>query len=236
MRIDPTRALRGLAIGVWAAFFAWLWLSGNGASYAAPRTAWVITFGAIALTVVAIGHLVAARTKHPGPAPSLRELAATAALLTPVLAVIVVPAPTLGALAVQKKQTPASAVASAADAERRSDDPLDIFDLSAASGSADYAEARRMRAGQPVAVTGLVSDVGKGGAFTIARFRASCCAADAIPFTADVTAAPDLLGPVQRNAWLEVDGKLARRKDGTFVVEAGRVSPVDPPSDPYLPY
>lgn len=81
MTIDRSRMLRAFALGAWALFFNWLWLSGHGASYAAPRTAWVITFGAIALSIATVAYLLTARTAHPGPGPSWRELAATTALV-----------------------------------------------------------------------------------------------------------------------------------------------------------
>lgn len=228
MTFDPRRTLRALAIGAWAAFFDWMWLSGEAASYAAPRTTWVVTFGAVTLTLAALILLASARTSTPGPVPAWSEMRAVAALIAPVLAVILVPAPTLGAFAVSQKGSQAI-VASAEMAESRKNDPVTLYDVNAANGSADYALARGMREGARVTLTGLVSDDSANDRFTLARFTASCCAADATPHAAEIIGNSAY---VQRDVWLRVSGELDEF-DGTWKVRAGSITPIDEPDNPY---
>ena len=54
MRLDWPRIVRGTALLAWAAFFDWLWLSGRSGDYVGPRTAWVVPFGGIVLTVATL--------------------------------------------------------------------------------------------------------------------------------------------------------------------------------------
>ncbi len=230
MRMDPKKALRALAIGAWAAFFDWLWLSGAAASYAAPRTTWVVTFGAIALTIAFVAMLVNARTATPGPVPTWREAGAMGALVAPVLAVVLVPAPSLGSFAVDQKGSSAI-VATAEVAKERKDDPLTLYDVNAASESSDYAEARGMHEGERVTIEGLVSEAGADGSFELARFDANCCAADAIPYVAKVLSAESDQYAV--DTWLRAEGELEKLEDETWGVRASAITQIDEPNNPY---
>jgi uncharacterized repeat protein (TIGR03943 family) len=86
-----------------------------------------------------------------------------------------------------------------------------------------------------VDLTGFVSD-GEGGpegTFALSRFYVSCCAADAIPYTAAVDPEEAGVGAYDRDTWLHVEGVLERRGDDIVVV-AEAIEPADEPDDPYL--
>ncbi len=233
MTIDRGRLLRGLAIAAWAAFFDYLWIGDDAARYVGQRTAWVVPFGGIVLTLTAVAYLLTALTRTgDAKAPGAKDLLGAVALLAPVLIIVMIPAPSLGALAVAKKGG-ARAVASGNAAENRQGQALTLFDVSAASSSPEFARIRGIRAGQPVELVGFVSDRGPYG-FMLARFVASCCAADAVPYTAKVRPAKGAAAP-KPDTWVTVKGTLA--KDGQqYVVDGTTVATVDEPSNAYLGY
>ena len=231
MTISRVRLLRALGLLGWAAFFDYLWLADAASRYVGERTGWVIPFGAIVLSVTAIGYLATVRTSHPdGRHPSLKDLGGIVALLAPVLLVIVVPAPSLGALAVSKKSS--NRITATAESAEGRDGALTILDVAAASGSPEFAQVRGIKIGQPVELIGLVSDSGDGR-FTISRFVASCCAADAIPYSVSVLA-PDGDGGHEPDQWLKVTGTLVAGQGGAFEVSASGVEEIPEPEDQYL--
>lgn len=231
MTIDRRRLLRGLGIAAWAAFFDYLWITDEANRYIGERTAWVIPFGGIVLTFTAVAYLLTTRTAGPGETPTRRDVAGVAALLAPVLLIVVIPAPSLGALAVDKKQSNRVSVSSAAAYGR--DGPLTLFDVSGASRSPEFARVRGVKAGMPVELIGFVADLGSKG-FTMARFQASCCAADAIPYSAKVRPPDETVTGVKVDDWVKAKGTLVVTKDGEFVVQATSYEVIDEPSATYL--
>jgi uncharacterized repeat protein (TIGR03943 family) len=226
------RATRAAAVGVWALFFAWLWLSGEAARYLGPRTRWVVVFGAFALAGALAAQL--ARLRYGSGSPSRRDVAGLAVLIAPVLAVVVVPEPQLGALAASKKATTQGAIAlgSLAVPGPEPGEVISFAEIHQASRSQSYANAAGVADGTKVRLTGFVTPVddGSDGTFGLTRFYVSCCAADAVPFSVTVTAP----GPAPPDdTWLDVAGTLSLR-GGEYVVVAETMQRRSEPADPYL--
>jgi uncharacterized repeat protein (TIGR03943 family) len=241
---DRLRLARALALLAWAAFFDWLWLSGSAASFVGPRTIWVVPFGAIVLTGAALAYAAGIRRSTTASKPSVSQLLGLVALLAPILAVIIVPKPSLGALAVERKES-ARAAATARPAPD-GDAGLDIAQDSAStafSGIAiadeapELADSYGVYDGARVKLLGLVSKApGRpGDGFEISRFSTSCCAADALPYTVRVRPGPKLrTGVWPTDTWVEVAGPVRRERGGGFVLVAERATQQEEPADPYL--
>jgi uncharacterized repeat protein (TIGR03943 family) len=229
MTLDWVRLMRGLALLAWAGFFDWLWLSGRAGDYVGPRTAWVVPFGGIVLTVTALLYLRSVRAGERSRAPSLGESLGLLALLAPLLLVAAAPSSSLGALAVERKRSSGDQIAAVDRLGDRAE--LTLYDIAGANSSADYAADRGIRAGVRVDIDGLVSAELEGDAFELSRFLASCCAADAIPYSIRVEPPGDAPAP-ELSEWLQVSGTLAQRPEGLVLV-AERVRPIDRPSNPY---
>jgi putative membrane protein len=217
----------------WTAFFTWLYLSGELSRYLGPRTYWVVPFGAIALGLAALAHLVTLRTSKPRRL-SWGEVGGMVVLLLPMLAVFAVPKPDLGALAASRKTQAGGLAGGVAQPEPVAGVDIRFLEISYSEESEQYANAIGAVDGKEVTLTGFVAD-GEGdpeGTFDLARFYVSCCAADAIPYTVAVD--PDeIAGDFDRDTWLHVAGALERRGDDLVVV-ADSIEEVEDPDDPYL--
>jgi uncharacterized repeat protein (TIGR03943 family) len=229
MKLDWTRLVRGAALLAWAGFFDWLWLSGRAGDYVGPRTAWVVPFGGIVLTLTALLYLRGVRAPTAARGPSARELAGLLALLAPLLLVAAAPSSSLGALAVERKRSSGDQRAAVSRLDRTAD--LTLYDIAVANSSTDYAAERDIRDGVEVRIDGLVSKESDGDTFEFSRFLASCCAADAMPYSIRVRPAGDA-PELELSQWLEVTGTV-RAADGGFVVEAEEIRPIDRPANPY---
>jgi putative membrane protein len=232
MTFDARRAGRAAVLGVWATFLAWLWWGGQVARYLGPRTQWVAVAGAVLLGAAALLHLVAARAPS-SVRPTAAEVGAWALLLAPVAAVVLAPAPSLGALAASRKAPVQGPIALGSLAAPAPGAPLSFIDLHYANSSESYAVSRGVAQGAPIHLLGFVARGGDAGeALQLTRFYVSCCAADAIPYSATVVLArgDDAAGV---DSWLEVWGTVAL-EDGSYVVRAQRVEPRSEPQDPYL--
>jgi uncharacterized repeat protein (TIGR03943 family) len=220
---------RTFVFGAWATFFWWLWLTDEVTRYLGPRTYWVVVFGAISLTIVALAHAPSAvRSETPGRA----EVVAAVALLIPIAVVVMVPRPELGSLAASRKATGAAPAGVVYVPESSGEVSFREIDL--ASRSADYAATLGVSEGIEVELQGFVSGGEEEpiGAFKLARFYVSCCAADAIPYEVIVDPGSSS-ATYERDEWLSIDGFLEQRGDD-FVVVAESVRSVEEPSDPYL--
>jgi uncharacterized repeat protein (TIGR03943 family) len=226
MKWDWTRIVRGLALAAWGGFFIYLWASGRATTYIGPKTAWVVTLGAITLPLVALAYLWGARSH--ARAPSVRELGANGLLVAPILLALMVPAPSLGALAVKNKRSK--------NAPAPIDAPLDgeirLFEIAWAADSAKYAKTSQLAAGTPVDFIGFVSRKLGAGQIELSRFFVSCCAADATAYSIKVTPpAGSSAFPV--DTWVSVKGKLAGRPGYSLSVAATDIQKVATPSNPY---
>jgi uncharacterized repeat protein (TIGR03943 family) len=229
MTLDWVRLMRGLALLAWAGFFDWLWLSGRAGDYVGPRTAWVVPFGGIVLTVTALLYLRSVRSGERSRAPSLGESLGLFALLAPLLLVAAAPSSSLGALAVERKRSSGDQIAAVDRLGDRAE--LTLYDIAGANSSADYAADRGIRAGARVDIDGLVSAELEGDSFELSRFLASCCAADAIPYSIRVEPPADAPAP-KLSEWQQVAGTLAQRPEGLVLV-AESIREIDRPSNPY---
>ena len=234
--VHPERAIRSLALLVWAGFFCYLWFSGEVYRYLGPRTLWVVPFGAVTLAVAAVAHLPSLLTKEPGERLSPRQLGALVAIVAPVVTVMVVPRPELGALAAARKSTGAavgvagSFITPVPDARGE----LSFIDVHYAESSEEYAATMGITDGTKLELTGFVTHGPElpPEHFELTRFYISCCAADALPYsvavepTADARDFPD-------DTWLEVSGFLEKQGD-RWVLVASRLRETREPKDPYL--
>jgi putative membrane protein len=227
MNWDWTRVVRGLALATWGGFFIYLWLSGRATTYIGPKTAWVVTLGAITLPVVAVAYLWGARSH--ARTPSVRELGANALLIAPILFALMVPAPSLGALAVKNKRTKNPP----APIDAPSDGKIRLYEIAWAADSAKYAAANKITTGTPVDFVGFVSrNKLPGGQLELSRFFVSCCAADATAYSLKITP-PAGQPPTPVDTWVRIRGTLAGRPGYTLTVAATDLDKVSEPSNPY---
>ena len=227
MTVDWTRLLRGLALLAWAVFFDWLWLSGRASLYVGPRTTWVVVFGAITLTAAAVLYLAGVLTREPAPAPKAVELRSLGVLVAPLLLAIMAPAVSLGAQAVEQKR----GANGEALAKRLASDGQEVrlYELAVAKDNPGWAKGRGIEVGMKVEFDGFVSRTAVDGTIELSRFMASCCAADALPYSIDV-ALPEGTTAPEKNDWVRVRGTVAPRREG---VDAVSVEAIERPVDAY---
>jgi uncharacterized repeat protein (TIGR03943 family) len=232
VRVDWTRALRATGLVAWAAFFDYLWLSGRSADYVGPRTTWVVVFGAIALTGASVLYVSGLLTRGDSARPSAKELGRLLIILSPIALAATAPSVTLGAQAVDQKRS-ADGATSLARLEAY-DGSIRLYELAAAAYDPRWAAARGIEAGLRVEFDGFVSRKGADGTIELSRFLASCCAADAMPYSIDVTV-PAGTGALEKNQWLQVRGQVVEPPDGErlFSVVADEVERIDRPVDTY---
>ena len=228
--LDARRLLRGGVLLVWAAFLAFLWFSGEVSRYLGPRTYWVVIFGFVALGAAGLGHLVTARSSEPRRI-DLREVAGMLVLLSPLLAIALVPNAGLGALAASRKSASGVGAGAAFAPAPESDDEISFIHIQYASESDEYAASAGIAEGLEVDLVGFVSEADEGN-YELTRFYVSCCAADAIPYSASIHAGDRATG-YREDQWLRVRGRLVDA-GGEWAVEPVMIGPVPAPDDPYL--
>jgi uncharacterized repeat protein (TIGR03943 family) len=229
---DPRRIARAFVLTVWTSFVLWLLVSKEVYRYIGTRTYWVVVFGAVTLAITTIAQLATLRTARPPTKVTLRESAGLAALLCPMLAVTIIPTPSLGASAASARSAGGVLssdvlIPSAPDGTGE----VTFVDIHYASASEEYAAALGIADGFPIELVGFVTH-GAGtpaSGFTLTRFSVSCCAADAIPFSVPV----DARGDFPDDTWLRVSGTL-REEEGRYVLRAEETERVPEPQDPYI--
>jgi uncharacterized repeat protein (TIGR03943 family) len=236
--ISPTRLARCIALLCWAGFFDWLWLSDEWQRFVGPRTAWVVPFGAIALTLAALGYLSTVRARSTSDRLSLRELVALTVLVAPVLLVFAIPSPSLGSFAVQRKEGTKTFEAAA----RRTpppNAPLDPAFIMTLTWAAQNSKEAEPLLGRPLNLIAFVSQEpdADGTEMEITRFISACCAADAVPASVKVAADPELkaLPKLSADTWVQVKGIVAIVPSREYGALASSVEAVDEPDNPYLP-
>jgi uncharacterized repeat protein (TIGR03943 family) len=238
--ISLPRVARCLVLLAWAGFFDWLWLSDEWRRYVGPRTAWVVPFGAIALTLAALGYLSTVRARSAPDRLGLRELGALTLMVAPVLLVFAIPSPSLGAFAVQRKQGAKTFEAAAHRKPPPPNAPLDPAFIMTLTWAAQTPKEAAPLLGVPLNLVAFVSrepDASGGTDMEITRFITACCAADAVP--ASVEVAPDetlkKLPSLSNDTWVQVKGIVGITPSRKYGALASSVETVDEPSDPYLP-
>jgi uncharacterized repeat protein (TIGR03943 family) len=232
VNVDWTRVLRGTGLVAWAAFFDYLWLSGRSVDYVGPRTTWVVVFGAVALTCASVLYVSGLFTRQEAARPTVKELGRLVIIVSPIALAATAPSVTLGAQAVDQKRT-ADGATSLARLEAY-DGSIRLYELAAAADNPQWAVERGIEHGVLVEIDGFVSKVHDDGRIELSRFLASCCAADAMPYSVDV-ALPAGAGRFEKNEWLLVRGQIVESTDGErmFAVTADEVEPIDRPIDAY---
>lgn len=237
MTSSPLFLVRSFVLTAWAGFFTWLVLSGEMRRYIGPRNYWVVIFGAVALTLAAIVHFRAGERGSPEKHIKAREALGLLAVMLPILVILVVPKPSLGALAASKKGSGGIISATAGIQPPTSRIPggeLSLEEIEYASQSSEYAAAVGIIEGVSVKLVGFVTHPKKSatGTFALTRFAIFCCAADAVPYTVRVTPPPGT-PDFEDDKWLEIKGTLAKDNDG-FYVEASEIDSISEPSSPYI--
>lgn len=148
-------------------------------------------------------------------------------VLLPVLAVLLVAPPALGAFAVDR--TSRIEVTGGALF-----DPLPVTDAPRALGVVEFLQRAADRdgasmAGATVELTGFVAGHEEQG-FELARYTISCCAADA---AAAVVSVADTRRAPGRDVWVRVTGAYRPGTTERPVLVASRVEEIPPPDDPY---
>jgi uncharacterized repeat protein (TIGR03943 family) len=220
---------RAVVVAVWAGFFVWLLVSGEIYRYIGPRTYWVVVFGAVALGVVTLlmaftGRGIPARTDAVG----------IAAMLLPIAVVLVVPQPSLGALAASHKLSGVPITAGTFQPQALGPgEEVSFAEIEYASESSKYAATIGITDGYPIDLTGFVTHPSglDSGEFALTRFAIYCCAADVVPHS--VTVAPKEAGEYSDDQWLTVDGHLEDR-GGAYVLVPDTITKVEEPKDPYI--
>jgi uncharacterized repeat protein (TIGR03943 family) len=234
-------AARSFVLAAWAAMFVVLWSLDEGLRYLGPRTQWVIPFGAVTLTLAAVAHAVLAFTRRRESRPlTPGEAGSSFALLLPIVALLAVPQPELGAQAVSKKRPSNDVLVAqlpsreqrAAAVRPKGTLGASFIDVAVATFSPGEGATYGLVPGARVRVHGLVvheSEV--KGTFALARFFISCCAADALPIVIPVD--PGKAARPPQDQWLLVTGKLARRGERLVVVPE-KVQRTKEPESPYV--
>lgn len=223
---------RLLALGSWAGFFLFLWIGGDARDFVGARTAWVVPFGAIALSAATL-VLAAAARRTPSTPASARECLAVVLVLTPVLSLLAAPGASLGAFAVSRKGSSRAVAALPLPVPHGPEQPPNLFDVVVAGQRADVAASLGITEGRAVVLRGLVSRA-QGTSIDLSRLITNCCAADALAYTVPVDGgdALDPDDPYPLDTWLQVTGTLRRGPDG-FTLDASTIEEVDAPDNPY---
>jgi putative membrane protein len=232
------RNIRLFVLALWAAFLAWLWLSGQVLRYLGPRTSWVVTFGALTLVGVTIAYArSSAGATDARRGISRREAAGLLSMLTPILLAVMLSGSSLGALAASKKLTARGVdLTSLAESLSKGAADIDFLQIKAAGDDPNAGETLGLSPGRQVNLTGFVMGAGESSRapFTLGRFYITCCVADAIPI--GVTIDPTLAeGGFPKDTWLAVTGALDK-KGQHYVVDAERIEKIPEPSNPYLAF
>lgn len=233
-----SRSGRLVVLTAWSLFFAWLAISGQVLRYLGPRTAWVVTFGAIALggATLAYGYLSGRPGQRQRPL-TLREAGGLAAVLAPVLVAMLLANASLGALAASRKLSSRGIdLASLAVSLSKDARYVSFLQLRAASDHPDVATQLEIHAGRQVNLLGFVSKAGvsPSAPFVVSRFYITCCIADAVPI--GVTVYPAIAkGGYPKDTWLSISGAVAKR-GSAYVVEAESIKAVPQPKQPYLAF
>ena len=162
------------------------------------------------------------------PRDHLRELGANGPLIAPILLALMVPTPSLGALAVKHKRVknPPPPVQAPIEGEVR------LYEIAWAGESAEFAEMNHITTGTPVDFVGFVSAKLPRGELELSRFSVNCCAADGTAFSVTVKPPADA-ADFAIDQWLSVKGTLLGTPGKGLTVAATNLTRVSEPANPY---
>ena len=220
----------GLTLAAWAAMSWFLWISGRWSLHVSSRIFWVIPFGAVVLTVGAIGRLVTARIAEPAPFTARRAWP-LAALAVPVVVVLAMPPIDLGAFAAERRGDVAAAAVY--DGRRSESGPVNQVDVATAPYSPDVMRALIQRAGEEVSFIGFVThpEGTLADEFVLNRFVIRCCVDDALNARVRVVDVPP--GEYPEGTWLRVTGRIYPVPE-EVLLDATKLERVAKPKDPYI--
>ncbi len=232
--------MRLLVMGTWSVFLIWLWLSDNVLRYLGSHTVWVVTFGAIALSISTVAYAwLSSDSAETNAGISWSRAASTATLLLPIVVGVTMANASLGALAASNKLS-SRGVDTAELARSLASDSSEVsfLQIDGAGKDRELSGTLGLQAGSQVSLTGLVMDPSSTpkSKFELGRFYISCCVADALPVP--VTIDPKLVGggPYGEDQWYTVKGTLIDDEDGGYAVEAGVIDEIPEPQHPYLSF
>lgn len=234
------RNVRIVVMGSWSLFLIWLWKSGDVFRYLGPHTVWVVSFGAVALSLATIAYAWLSRGgREARTGLDWKRTAGLATLLLPIVVGVTMANASLGALAASNKLTARGVdLAELARTLASGSKETSFLQIEGAGSDPSLSGELGLREGTRVSLTGLVMKPSSaaGGEFDLGRFYITCCVADALPISVRID--PGLIGagPFEEDRWLKVDGSLVRTEGGGFAVEASVVEPVDEPAHPYLSF
>lgn len=229
-----SRTARAVVLVAWTTFFVWLLATGEVHRYIGVRTLWVVELGAVILAVAMVAQLLSLPGESAPEPLRLREAGGLVLLLCPIIVVLLIPAPSLGALAASTKATGGILSSDALiPAAPQNGEAASFVDIHFASASETYAAEAGIADGYRVELTGFVThaDEAPEGGFALTRFFISCCAADAIPYSVGVD--PGSSRTWADDTWLKVAGALYKEGD-QYVLRAESVTQVPEPKDPYI--
>jgi uncharacterized repeat protein (TIGR03943 family) len=212
----------------------WLVLAGGVLAVIGVATV-VRAFRGLPDTVDAHGHADHGHGIHPSHGPAVAWL-----LTLPLLALLLIAPPPLGAFAAgrQSSKPPAAPAANFGPLPEPTADGAIPLRISEYVGRALYDEQKSLE-GKTVRLTGFVTaSDDPGAAFQLTRFLLACCAADGQAVNVKVRStepAPAV------DTWLEVDGTWVptpdREADGLLqeapVLEATAIRRIEQPAQPY---
>ncbi|HET7482322.1 MAG TPA: TIGR03943 family protein [Actinomycetota bacterium] len=230
-RWSPRRVAGAGVLGCWAAMFWFLLIAGRSNLYLSTRTDWVIPVGAVILSAAFIGRVLSARTVVP-ESLDRRESLILAAMVVPVLVVMVLPPTALNSFAASRRSAIGGAgfVSSTGDI---SHGDLSLVDLAGSTRTVEGRRALAARAGDTVSFTGFVTrDPGTpADEFTLTRFVVSCCIADALSVEVHIVGAPP--GAFKNDDWVTATGKVYPLAQET-ILDASQIDKVERPKHPYI--
>jgi uncharacterized repeat protein (TIGR03943 family) len=227
---DAPRLARATIFLAWAIFFGFLWFSGEVTRYLGPRTQWVVAFGTIVLTIASVAHFPFLRKERESQL-SIGQALGYLLTVLPIAVVLMAPDADLGAQAASRKLVGSELGQAQVTAQVDRSGPLSFVDIFLGSRSPEYASAAGVEEGESIKLIGFVTDGDSPDAFRLTRFYISCCAADAIPYWAEIRSGSDVA--YGDDTWLQVEGVIGRGPDGYFV-DATDIEEVEEPDPPYL--
>lgn len=229
------RTLRLLVLSAWAGCLLLLWLSGETGQYLGQRTAWVVPFGGIALTVATVLYAIFSADGAAARAGVSRvEGLGLVALTLPVLVAFTLADAALGSLAASHKlSTRGLDLTQLIGKQAAAGGETSFVSLDVAQEHPDMAAKYGAAPGALVKLQGFVLQpaAGHGGSFRLARMFITCCVADSIALSARVLPPASAPG-YGKDTWLEVDGAVEGRGKA-LRIRAVRVTEIPKPRQPY---
>jgi putative membrane protein len=229
-RWSPVRVGAAAALGLWAALFWFLLLTGRSGLYLSTRTDWLVPVGAVILTAAAIGRLASARTTHRDVLTH-REAWTLGAIAAPAVLLLALPPITLGTYSVDRRSSFAGSGIGAT--ARAVTGELDFVDVGAAQSFDAALQQLTERGGEPITLEGIVTE-GEGlpaDELLLARYIVTCCVADATVARVRVVGVPP--GVYEADDWIRVEGRVYP-VGREVLVAAESIEEIAIPDRPYL--